>query len=167
MNGDEKKKRGREEARKNSVKSVVGGRITYPSAQFAHIKAADNDISQLNGGEYIRREWKAWSWGSDTRDTFKIVFYPCHDKPGVSITPGDKWYDKLYIYIYKTHDTINFCRIIRGWKTLWPSRHLSFLLFSSPVIHISLHIHPLRASTGPPVYTHVHRITPGKSLYRW
>lgn len=85
------------------------------------------------------REWKAWSWGGVRYARhFQSFFiraminraYPLHPVINGMAT---------YIYTYThTHihriahrDTINFCRIIRGWKTLWPSRHLSFLLLPS------------------------------------
>lgn len=104
---------------------------------------------------------------SDTRDTFKIVFYTCHDKPGVSITPSDKWYGNLYIYIYLTHLAaiqLIFVALFAVEKRSDPLATSPPFSFLPPVIHISLHT-SIHGSIC--VYARIHRIAPGKSLYRW
>lgn len=57
VNMDEKKENRRRGGGVSEEKQrEIGGWMAYyvPNAQFSLIKAADNDISQLNGGEYVR-----------------------------------------------------------------------------------------------------------------
>lgn len=102
----------------------------------------------------------------DRRDTFKIVFYACHDKPSVSITPVVINGSTTDTIVRPSHrDTINFCRIIRGWKTAWTWPPLTFLspsrspcfsfsltLFSLRLCSIHISLPPLRATSRPPVH---------------